>query len=85
MISVRVLLFAAFREAARARSLDLSVPQGTTLDALFRLLEEEYPSIGPLRPYTTFAVNRDVTGPDTVLHDRDEVAFLQPVSGGSHD
>lgn len=85
VITVRVLLFAVFREAVGTRSLEMQVPEGSTLDSLYRHIEDRHPGLRALRPYTTFAVNREVQAANTVLQSGDEVAFLQPVSGGSDD
>jgi molybdopterin converting factor small subunit len=63
-------------------SLDLDVPERSTPEDLFHLLEERNPAVSALRPYTTFAVNREIVEPSTPLRHGDEVAFLQPVSGG---
>lgn len=82
MIQVRLLLFAAFREALGAREMTLQVPAGTTVAELFDRVGNDHPPLRPLRPYATFAVNREVVAPETVLAEGDEVTFLQPVSGG---
>lgn len=60
----------------------LDVPEGATLGDLFARLTTQHPALGRLRPYTTFARNREVVPADTRLEPGDEVAFLQPVSGG---
>ena len=62
--------------------LDLEVPDDSTPEDLFHLLEARNPAVSALRPYTTFAVNRELVQPSTPLRPGDEVAFLQPVSGG---
>lgn len=81
--SVDVLLFATFREAVGRNRLRVKLPAGTTVDDLFALLVGQHPGLEPLRPFTTFAVNREVVPPETLLRPGDEVAFLQPVSGGA--
>lgn len=80
---VNVLLFAAFREAVGAARLELDVPDGTTLRQVYSLVEGSHPRLGPLRPYTTFARNREVVEGDTLVASGDEIVFLQPASGGS--
>lgn len=84
-IQITVLLFAAYREAVGERCLSLSVPEGTTAANAFDRISRDAPGLEALRIYTTFAINRAVCGPDSILHHGDEVAFLQPASGGSHD
>jgi molybdopterin converting factor small subunit len=82
-ITVNVLLFAAYRETLGQRQIDLDVPAGSTPDDVFRLLAERQPGMSRLRDFTTFAVNREVVSAETRLSDGDELALLQPVSGGN--
>lgn len=80
---VQVLFFAAFREALGTSRQEVEVPNGTTADDLYQMLEVAAPRLQALRPFTTFAVNREVVAPTQQLQPNDEVAFLQPVSGGA--
>ena len=84
-VHVHVLLFASHREAFGESRVQLSVPSGTDVNALYRELVSRVPRMADLRPFTTFAVNREVVAPSTVLRDGDELALLQPVSGGYGD
>ena len=79
---VQLRLFAAHRELSGESSLDLEVPDDATPEDVFHILEARNPAVSALRPYTTFAVNREVVEASTPLRHGDEVAFLQPVSGG---
>jgi molybdopterin converting factor small subunit len=81
-VRVRVLFFAAHRELVGCSRLEMELSPGATLDDLFRILTEEHPGLGLLRPSTTFAVNRRIVESSTLLQVDDEVAFLAPVSGG---
>ena len=81
-MTVRLLLFARYRELLGARHLDLEVREGTTAGDLYGLMEAREPALAELRPYVAIAVNREVVGPSHLLTPGDEVAFLQPVSGG---
>lgn len=84
-ICVQVMLFASHREVFGESRLQLSVAEGTTVEGLYGELVERNARFGELRPFTTFAVNREVVAPTTVIHEGDEVALLQPVSGGCLD
>lgn len=79
---VTVLLFAAFREAIGRNRLEIDLPEGATAEQVYSVLGRQQPAFDQMRPYTTFAVNRDVVSPNHRLKDGDEVAFLQPSSGG---
>ena len=85
MITVRVRLFAAARDAAGRRDDLVEVASGTTLDELAALLDRRYgPTFAAVRATARLWVNADdpVTGGATVLGAGDEVAVLPPVSGG---
>lgn len=84
-MNVTVLFFAAHREAMQRNRLEVDLDEGATVNELFHRLEELEPAMTKLRRYTSFAVNREVTSPESRLRDGDEVALLQPVSGGSDD
>lgn len=82
MIAIHVLLFAAHRETLGTNRIDVSVPESSTVEQVFQLLCVREPRLAALRPWTSFAVNREVADPTTRLHAGDELALLQPVSGG---
>lgn len=84
-VGVRILLFAAHREAAGTGDLVLELPAGATAEDAYSELTARYPALADIRRYTSFAVNREVVSAGHVLLDGDELALLQPVSGGSHD
>jgi MoaE-MoaD fusion protein len=84
-VRVVLLLFAAYREIAGASRLELAVPEGSSPLDVFATLETRHPRLAAMRGSTTFAVNREIVTPTTPLREGDEVAFLQPMSGGSHD
>jgi molybdopterin converting factor small subunit len=79
---VRLLHFAAFRDAVGRDQEERELAEGTRVEDLWAALGLEvalfrrFPSIPPA------AVNREYVGRETVLRDGDEVAFLPPVAGG---
>jgi molybdopterin synthase catalytic subunit len=77
---VRVRLFAAYREAAGARELEVPLDAASTLADLTKLLAERIPALLTAPGLT--AVNHTYVGSDVELQDGDEVAFIPPVSGG---
>jgi molybdopterin converting factor subunit 1 len=81
-LRIRVLLFAAHRESFGRSEVSLEVPPGTTLEGVYAVMAAREARLSDLRPYTSFALNREVVDPRTRVQDGDEVAFLQPVSGG---
>ncbi len=83
-MQVRVLLFGSLREAAGAKELSVTLPERASVAALRALLTDSQPAFEKLAGRLRVAVNREFASDDAALADGDEVAFLPPVSGGSH-
>ena len=79
---IRVRLFARLRELVGAGELERDVPAGSTVDAVWRALAQEYPSIEPYARSISCAVNAEYARFSTAVTEGDEIAFLPPVSGG---
>jgi len=79
---VNILHFASFREAAGQDEERRELPEGTRVSDLWLTLRGEIPLFGRYPAMPPAAVNREYVGPETILHDGDEVAFLPPVAGG---
>lgn len=83
MMQIKVLLFAAYREAAGASTAEIEVPEGTAAGEVWGWLVRSYPSLLGLQAPTTVAVNDAVCAHGRVLTAGDRVALLAPVSGGA--
>jgi len=79
-ISVRVRLFASYREAAGTSRLEAPLPVGARVSDLIDVLADRIPSLRVARGMV--AVNQTYVSPDFVLHEGDEAALIPPVSGG---
>jgi len=79
-ICVRVRLFASYREAAGTRELQTLLPDGARVRDLVDVLLARLPALRTAPGLV--AVNHAYVGPDFVLHEGDEAAFIPPVSGG---
>ena len=80
-VQVNVRCFAVLRELAGDRS-ELSVPTGASIGDAWAALAAAYPAISPHRPFVRPARNGAYAAWEALLAEGDEVAFLQPVSGG---
>lgn len=76
-------MFAAHRERAGRSQVDLHLPQGASVDDAFNTLISTYHSLSETKSFTTFARNRRIVQGTATLEDGDELALLQPMSGGS--
>ncbi len=83
-MEVKVLLFAALREAAGMSSRSVSLADGATVGGLLDALARLEPRLAPLVevPALRVAVNEQFASYDAPLGDGDEVALIPPVSGG---
>ena len=81
-MTVRLRLFAALREIVGRDEMDLELPAGTTAGGLWERLVADYPKLIPYAATIQVAINQDFADRRTELRERDDVAFLPPVSGG---
>lgn len=81
MIAITVQLFASYAEAFGTKSLQLSIPEESTVEALVRLVRE-LPGSAHLPPHPLVAVNLAYASSSTRLAAGDEVAIIPPVAGG---
>lgn len=83
MNRLTVKLFATLRERARQAELSREFPEGTSVRQIWERLVVEFPALAGNRDAVAFAVNHEYVQGDFCPRDRDEVAFIPPVSGGS--
>ncbi len=84
MSSVRVLFFAAARDAAGVEETAVSWDGDAPLkqDEFWQLLEVRFPAVLPLRPGLRLAKNLEYVTQSEPLFSGDEVGLIPPVSGG---
>jgi len=82
-VRISILYFAVFRERLGRDEDTLELPDGATVDAAIDALAAKYPAIAALRGKFRCAVNEEFTTGDRVLVDRDALALIPPVAGGS--
>lgn len=81
-MKIRVLLFAAARDAVGRDSLELDASEGLTVSGLRARVLEAAPRLQPLAQSLLWAVNNEYAGDDRVINASDSVACFPPVSGG---
>jgi molybdopterin synthase catalytic subunit len=82
-MTIRIKLFAVLRDKAGMSDLRLDLPESATVSSAIEALVARHPALEPIARRIAFAVNLDRAGPDTILHNNDELALLPPVSGGT--
>jgi len=80
---ISVLYFAVFRERLGTDHEELELPAGATVADAIAALAARHPAIAQLRTRFRVAVNQDFTDDSHPLADRDELALIPPVAGGS--
>jgi MoaE-MoaD fusion protein len=81
-VRVPVCLFARYREAAGRDRLEVEVPEGATVEEVWRALSAAHPVLAAYRSHTLFAVGNEYVTPDRALQPGEELACFPPVSGG---
>ena len=80
---ISVLYFAVFRERLGRDDEPLELPAGATVADAVAALAAKHPAIAQLRGRFRVAVNQDFADDGHALADRDELALIPPVAGGS--
>ncbi len=81
-MKVKLLFFAMIREKIGKDEVDMEIFPGETLEQLTqRVLAPAFPHARFFKSLL-YAVNEEYAGPQTILRDGDEVAFIPPVAGG---
>jgi len=82
-MEIRVLYFAAAREAVGLADETLEVRAGVDVEEVTRLLAERHPRAGRVLARCRLAVDRRLAKPSDPVPAGAEVALIPPVSGGS--
>jgi molybdopterin converting factor subunit 1 len=80
-MTIHILAFGIAKEIFDNSSIDIELEEETKIDRLKFLLEEKYPALKKLGSYM-IAVNKEYAADDLAIHEKDEIAFIPPVSGG---
>lgn len=80
-IQITIHYFAQVREATRIKYETLKLSRDTSVMDLLSLIHTRYPKLRNVNNFST-SVNYQLVKSNTILRDKDEVAFLPPISGG---
>ncbi|HWA15636.1 MAG TPA: MoaD/ThiS family protein [Gemmatimonadales bacterium] len=81
-ISVRVLLFAAYAEAAGRDEETLAVDEPATAESVVQAFRARYPEADLVPPRPLVAINQVHATLKSPVRPGDEVALLPPMAGG---
>ncbi len=81
-MNVRVLLFAAAREAAGSEAVEVALPSPATVADLRAALAEQVPALAGVLARSAVAVDGRYAAPSQAVAPGAEAALIPPVSGG---
>ncbi len=81
-MSVKILFFATLRDRAGTKSLEIEIPEGTTVQGLKNQIARDYPNLKQSMQAVLISINREYAFDDAIVADDAEVAMFPPVSGG---
>lgn len=81
-MNIRVLFFGHWRDRAGVGELTLTLPEPATVADAAEALAAQTPNLAGILDKVRVAVGEEFATPETPLRDRDELAFLPPMSGG---
>lgn len=81
-MQILVAFHSYFRELAGCAGFTLEIPEGATIDELYRKIVNQFPKLAPLEKSTLIAVGVEYQPRDYVLHNGEEVSLFPPVQGG---
>jgi molybdopterin converting factor small subunit len=79
---VTVCFYSYFKELTGCTQATETLPEGSTLDALFCTLMLRFPKLAGMQKSTLMAVGVDYQDRTCVLKEGDEVSLFPPVQGG---
>ena len=79
---VSILFFGITHDLTGCAGEEVDLPEGESLQGLWRRCEDRFPQLRSVRDSLLLAVNHEIASGPTPLRDGDEVAFMPPVSGG---
>lgn len=79
---VPVRLFARYREAVGRDHVEVEVPAGATVEAVWSALVAAHPVLARYRSHTLFAIGNEYVDPERAVAAGEELVCFPPVSGG---
>ncbi len=81
-ITIVIHWFSFLAEKRGVRKETVQVPLNSTGEDLMREIASNFPTLYKYREHIRLAVNQEYVTTEVKLKERDEVAFITPVSGG---
>ncbi len=82
MNRIKILFFATLRDRAGAKSLEIEIPEGTTVQGVKDQISRDFPNLKQSMESVLISINREYAFDEAVVPVNAEVAMFPPVSGG---
>lgn len=82
MNTITTLFFAALRDRAGVKSVELQIPLQTNVADFKTILTERFPALADLMSHTLVSINHEYVFDESIIPDHAEIALFPPVSGG---
>jgi molybdopterin converting factor subunit 1 len=82
MNRIKVLFFATLRDRAGTKSLEIEIPEDTTVQGLKDQIVNDYPHLKQSMDTVVISINREFAFDENLVPENAEVAMFPPVSGG---
>jgi molybdopterin synthase catalytic subunit len=79
---VKLLFFATLRDRAGAKSVEIEIPDNTTVQGLKNRVAHDYPALDPSMKTALVSINHEFAMDDAFVPADAEIAMFPPVSGG---
>ena len=81
-MKVQILFFARLKELLHQETVEITVPENSSVSDVFKFLTIQYPEIESFRKSILIAINQEFATWETLINEGDELALFPPVSGG---
>ena len=82
MNQIKVLFFATLRDRAGEKSVNIDIPEETTVQALKDIIVKTFPGLQKSIDSVVVSVNREFAFDENIIPESAEVAMFPTVSGG---
>lgn len=80
-MTLEIMAFGITKDIVGQTIINFDIPEGSSVKELKEKLVESYPRMQDLKSLL-IAVNEEYGDESHILHERDEIALIPPVSGG---
>lgn len=81
-MKIQIKLFAAAREISDRGELELEVSDGLSVRDMKLKISAAHPGLSELILRSAVSINREFATDESLVHEKDEIALIPPVSGG---